>query len=319
MLKKDIKSFIKNTLLVLIFTALFFVLPPPLSFVCEVLAVSYFAYSIVKHDYRLLILEGALCLSVCASLGGVYGLIISGLSIILLALSLGIGAKMKIPYPKVLFICSAVYLFSSAGSIYLVKNVSGDVFSLEYFYNTFNSVFSAMNESGYVLNQTAIDAVNSYVKSVVLFMMQITPAMMIIASIFCAFILTHIFKTILIKSKSSVYLNVTPFDRMHIGRLHALAFIVLLMFNSLSAEGVLSDSILNVVIVLGFIFFASGISLLDFRLKAQGKKKSTRRLMEIAIIPVSYMFMFIPVFTFVLMGVADSFFNFRKHTIKKQG
>ena len=317
LLSKNLKSYFKTTLVVMIFTALVYLLPSPVSFIFEALAAVYFAKIVIGHLYKYVIATGALILAITGAFGGVYGALLSGVLIVLLGLSLGMGVRLGISFNKLLFLCTALYLASTAAGIMLLKSASTDLFSLNYFYETVNSVLDNMTNAGYYANPEVIDVLKTYLKQTVLFMMRVTPAMMIIVSIICAFILIQIYKYVLIKAKRDIKF-VVPFDKMRAGKISGIVFIVLFFLYSAAPEGMFSDLSLNVLIILGFLFFACGLSLFDWRLKMRGTKKNSRRLMEIAILPISYMCMFIPVFALVVSGLIDSLINFRKRIIEKQ-
>ncbi len=317
LLSKNLNSYFKTTLVVMIFTALVFILPSPVSFIFEVLATVYFAKIAVRHLYKYVLATGALIFAIAGALGGVYGVLLSGLLIVLLGLSLGMGVRLGLSFNKLMFLCTSLYLASTVAGIMIIKSTSTDMFSLNYFYETVNSVLDNMTSAGYYANPEVIDVLKQYLKQTVLFMMRVTPAIMIIVSIVCAFILIQVYKFVLIKAKVDTKF-IVPFDKMRAGKLSAIVFIVLFFLYSAAPEGMFSDLSLNVLIILGFLFFACGLSLFDWRLKMRGTKKNSRRLIEIAILPISYLCMFIPIIALVGSGVIDSLLNFRRRTIEKQ-
>ena len=314
---KDIKSYFKISLLVLIFTALSVFLPSPLSFIFEVFAAAYFAKSVVLYHYKYVTALGFLVLAVTAASGGIMSVLLNGVILILLGISLGLGKKINIGYYKLLLICSFIYISGTAASLFVLKSASVDVFSLETFYGAMNTTLDMFKESGYYVNPEVIDAISATLKSIVLFMMQITPAMLIIISVFCAFILLQVFKRIMVKSGLGVK-NFAPFDKMRAPKSCTIIFILLFLVVSASFGGNLAyDVCLNVMFVLGFLIVSTGLSYFDWKLKMRGTKKGARRILELAIIPVSYMFMMLPIFVLLAFGMADSLFNLRKNFIKK--
>lgn len=315
---KDFKSYLKASILVLGFAALTVLLPSPLSFIFEAFAAAYFAKTVVLNHYKYVAALGFLVLAITAAAGSVMGAALNGVIIILLGLSLGLGKRINLSYYKLLFICAFVYISGTVASLFVLKSASVDVFSLETFHAAANTTIEMFKESGYYVNPEVIDALNSYLKAIVLFMMQITPALLIIISIFCAFLVVQIFKRVMIKAGVDIR-HFVPFDKMRAPRSCAVIFIVLFVLLSASFGGNIAyDAGLNVMFVLGFLLMVCGLSYFDWRLKMRGTKKSARRIMEIALIPISYMFMMMPLFALLILGMADSLFDLRKSTQKNK-
>lgn len=314
---KSFKEYVISTFLMLVFTALSCMLPSVLAFFAGALAAAYLGRQTVRFHYFYIAASAALMLGVISAFGGVYAALLYGIMLVLLGVSLGAATRMKISFYSLLFICAFLYLANSAAGIMLAKTGGEELFSLNYFYETANQTLEIMGNSGYGINPEVLTFLKQYLKDMVLFIMRVTPAMLIVISVVCSFLLIKIYARTARKKQIDTSF-ILPFERIAAKRHTVILFFAVVLLYSAAPDGMFSDVALNVIFVLMFLFFAAGLSFFDGRLKAKGLKKSRRRIIELALIPVSYMFMFMPVIALAVLGISDGLFDMRKSNAKKE-
>ena len=300
----------------LLFTAAYCYLSPLLSFAGGIAAAALLGLISARYHYLYIGAAAALALAVSAAAGGVTGALCLGVPLVLLGLSLGMGTRIRLNFAGLLFICTFLYTVRSGMSIIFVTAQNPDALSLNSFYATVKQSIDSLSSLGYNFDPNILAAIDGYMKEIVLIMMRITPAMLIIAGAVSAFILIEVYKRAARRTSLDVAF-LSPFEALHIPMHLGIMFLLVALLYSASPEGVFSDAALNVIVILMFMFFACGLSLFDFRLKVGGMKKATRRIFEIAIIPVSYMLMMVPIIAFSVFGLVDSFADFRGRLRKK--
>ncbi|MBR4874568.1 MAG: DUF2232 domain-containing protein [Clostridia bacterium] len=232
----------------------------------------------------------------------------SSLPCILCGLSLGICYNLKFSTAKFLGITSGVYLVNTIANFALAKtNESGLSFLEEAIYSIGAIYKETLTSSGGVnVSESEVDALITELTSMLLRFM---PAFIIIASICFALLGYFVFQKILIIAKSDISCF-SRFSDWKADKPVSIMFLVLLVIGILSPQGAyISDVLANVVTASSFVFYVLGLSYIDFKAKAQTKRR--RRLLLALIFLSTFAFMGIPYMVVSLLGALDGCFNLR--------
>lgn len=228
--------------------------------------------------------------------------------LILLGATMALGTRFKISLSRLLTIASALFLLNTLFGMELLKIASGGNMTLNSLWLDAGQQF---RETTMQLYPESAAMFEDAIAMTVNFMLTISPALMVIASVFMAYVLILIYKKVqTIQGLDMSFL--CSFSKLQAEKGFSIFFLILLLLFTVVPKGIFCDAILNVVIILTAIFFVLGFSVLCFKLKKDNSNVSARRLFIIVLIVSSTAFFMVPLLALAVCGLLDSFFDYRK-------
>jgi len=304
-----IKEYVTVAMLIVI-SSLLMAIPVPLTAVLfATLVTALVGFSFTKFHYTYA--------SFCALLVFAVNLLVSknillaltsSLPYVLCGLSLGISYNLKFSTPKFLGITSGVYLVNTMANFALTRNPESGLSLFEEAIYSIGTIYreTMIDAGGVNVSESQVDALITELTSMLLKFM---PAFIIIASICYALLSYFVFQKILIIAKSDVSCF-SRFSDWKAEKSVSIVFLVLLVVGVLSPSGTyVSDVLANIVTASSFVFYVLGLSYIDFKLKAQTRRR--RRLLLAGIFLLTFAFMGIPYMVISLLGALDGCLNLR--------
>ena len=88
-------------------------------------------------------------------------------------------------------------------------------------------------------------------------------------------------------------------------------FVLLALYFVVPTGNFLSDTLLNMVTVMTFVFFVLGLSFLEYKLKNRIEKSGVRKLVLVGISLSAFVLMGLPFLALAICGALDGCFDFR--------
>lgn len=230
--------------------------------------------------------------------------------IVLCGLTLGICYNLKLSVFKLLGIFTSVYVLNVAVNIKMAgTSASGQ--------NIFEEAIAA---AGQIYKETFVAAygaqvsdaeVNSVVSELTSALLRFSPGFIVISCICFAVLCYGMFKHILtVKKNDTSFL--TDFAEWRSDRPVSITYFVLMaVYFAAPADSLLSDTLLNMVTIMTFVFFMLGLSFLEFKLKKRMKSSVMRKLTLVGVSLFSFILMGLPFFALAVTGVLDGCLNLR--------
>ncbi len=304
-----LKNYCFNTLLTIALCAAYCIVGGLLGLFIGLLVSALLGVVAYKEHYGLGIANSLLILIILVLfLGPLQGLA-SGASVVLLGISLALGARFKLSVYQLLLVCTALFDLDIIFSVHLLGKLSEGEVSVSSMMldmgQQFRDVLMGQNQDPAVL-----DMMEKMISSVIDVSIMLSPAFFTIFSILMSYGLILIFKKMMMKAQEDVSF-LKPFNQLQCDRVIAVIFLVLCLLLSAAPEGMFFASCANVLLILCFLFFALGLAVFDYKLKAKGTGRAFRRVLIAALICCSTMFIMLPVIVLVLYGLSDAFFDYR--------
>lgn len=236
--------------------------------------------------------------------------------LILMGLTLGFSANMKLSFYRTAVILTGIYLAGLLTDMKLLSDASVAL-SPENIVADSIGQFQTALETVYGNNPEALDLMGRLLGEIAKMMLTLTPAIFILLSLGTAFISLMIFKALCGKQQLDV--SFWPsFCGIRGDKTISVLFLLVFVLNVCAPEGLFSDLTLNVVVVLSIVFLLFGFSFLDWKLRSRGWKRLPRRLLIIACIPFCTSFFMLPFLILVILGLTDGLFDFRARKTPKK-
>ncbi len=229
--------------------------------------------------------------------------------IILMGLTLGFSANMKISFYKTVVILAVIYLAGTVTNMKILSSTSS-AFNIENIIADSIGQFQTMLDSVYSSNPDALNLISTLLGDIAKMMLTLTPAVFTLLSTGIAFICSMIFKTFCLKQQIDISFW-PPFYKLRADRFVSVLFLVIFIINTFAPDGLFADLTLNVIVILSGIFLLFGLSFLDWTLRSRGMKRLPRRLILIACVPLCTSFFMLPLLILVSLGMIDGLLNFR--------
>ncbi len=305
-----LKFYFLNTLLTIALCGAYCCLDGILSVVLSVLIAALLGVVLHREHVALGVTNAVLVLVILSAfLGPVNGLI-SGVPMVLLAISLALGTRFKMNFYHLLLLCAVLYLADILVSFEIVGHLSGGEISFSSMMLETGSQMREMMQTYY--SDPAYQAmIEEVISMTVDASIMLAPSFFIVFCIVLAYILLWVYKKIQIAQNSDMSFMIN-FNRMQADKMFAIFYLVLFVLLTVSREGIFFDALCNVIVILTFLFFALGLSVFNFKLKQKGAGDKVRKLLTAALICFSTMFFMLPLIALVICGLTDAFFDYRK-------
>ncbi|MBR5235783.1 MAG: DUF2232 domain-containing protein [Clostridia bacterium] len=309
-MNKDLfKYYSLNTLLTLALAATFCNVQGILGLAIELLLISLLAVVFYHCHYGLGCANVIMVAVVFVLFQDVLPAIVTLVPIALLAVALALGLRLKLPFYKLLFLCTFLFAAELLANLQVLDHLTGGEVTIS----------SMMLDMGrqlreVFLTQYADPAMEVMVEQAISMTVDLTimlaPAMFLIVSIVLSYALLYIFKKM--QQRRGVDMSgFIPFSKMQGDKLMAFVFLVLLLIVTAAPSGLFFDACVNVLLILGFIFVVLGLSAFDWKMKQKGTAKPLRRLLIISLFFLSTMMLLVPVLALLIYGATDCLFDYR--------
>ena len=317
--RESIKSYFLNAGCILALSILYCITGGLVQFLAGILASVLIGTSVTKHHYAFVSIECLLCLAVVSGFygiqAGVMGIIAglsSGVILVLIGIGLGLSTNLKLSVSGTVLLCSAIYLANMLiGFMLIGREMPFDILLSEFrdiLSETFKAQYSSMPDIGMQL-----DAV---IDEMMALTFKFMPSFLICSALISGFIATLIYSKTVVKLNKNV--KPVSFSFLRVERTVGVLCIVILLIAAFSEDALISDAVLNVVVIMSFIFFICGLSYFDFSMKKKGKNRTYRSIMIIVVIPLVSMLFLLPSAVICGAGFLDSLINFRKNKISRE-
>lgn len=268
-----------------------------------------------REHYGLCIVHGVLFLGILTLFSGALPALSSGIPLVLLGLALAMGTRKKMNIYLMLLLCGFLFMADFMTGTVLMEQMSGGEVTFSGMMletgNHLQEILAAQYpepEMGAVLQKT----VNAVIDMTVM----LAPAIFLVLSTVLAYLLLVIYKKMQLKNGIDMAF-LLPFDKLQGQWFPAVLFLLLFFISTAAPMGMFYALSANVLLVLSFLFVALGASVFDYKLQQRGMRTFTRRLLIFVLICFSSTLFMIPLFAFLICGLADSFWDFR-HLRKKE-
>lgn len=307
-----IKEYISLMVLIVIVTLLSMLPLTILSFLCSAVIIAALGYITTKYHYGYVAIAwSSIFLVYLIFTGNFLGALSAALPFALCGLTLGISYNLRLPPVKTLSIFTAVYTLNITASLKLtgVSDSGQNIF--EEVIGSAGAIYreSLLSAYGTELSNAEISNIVSELTSA---MLQITPSFIVIACAVFALLCFYTFKRFCAIRKADVSF-LTAFSEWRAEKTVSIIYFVLLVLSLFAPSGnVLSDALMNMVIVMMFLFFLLGLSLVEHLLKKNIARSGLRKLILVAITVISLPFMGIPFFALSIAGALDGLMDYRQ-------
>ncbi len=277
-----------------------------LSVLCLALSSGILGYLMTKYHYGYVI----------TALGCIFfvyllfsGNVLSALTVSLCGLTLGISYNLKYPPTKTVCICATVYVLNVAVNIKLADSTSQNALeeAIAAAGNILKESLATVQEAQ--IPESEINAIISQISATILRCM---PSFIVIISICFSLLCFYMFKRICTMKKNDVSF-LTPFSKWQADKTVSIIYLVLLLFTRFLPAGTLfGDALQNITLIMTFVFYVFGLSLLEHLLKRFIKGSVLRKFLLIIISMIAIPFMGVPYFILSIGGAFDSFADYRQ-------
>lgn len=305
-----LKFYFLNTLLTIALCSAYGYFNGILSVVLSVLIAALLGVVLHREHIALGVTNASLVLVILSVfLGPVNGLI-SGVPMVLLAISLALGTRFKMNFYHLLLLCSVLYLADILVSFEIAGHLSGGEIS---FSSMMLETGDGMREmmKAYYSDPAYQAMIDEAVSMTVDTSIMLAPSFFTVFCVVLAYVLLWVYKKIQIAQNTDMS-SMINFNMMQADKMFAIFYLVLFVLLTASKKGIFFDALCNVVVILTFLFFALGLSVFNFKLKQKGAGDKIRKLLTAALICFSTMFFMLPLIALVICGLTDAFFDYRK-------
>jgi len=307
------KSYFLSILAVALLSLIYCTTGGVIHFLAGIMVGALIGISVTKHHYIYVALQSALCVALLAAFhgfsGGAYGALAgltAGVILVLIGIGLGLSSNLSMSVSATVLMSSLIYLANMLiGFFALGREIPFDMLIGE-----MRAVYTEVLEMQYAglpeITQKADEIINSIMGMTIKFM----PSVLICSAGVLGLIQSYIYRVMLPKFNKNA--KIESFSMLRAERTIGVLFIVICIALSISQNVLICDALLNLVVIMGFVFFICGLSYIDFSMRHKGKNKTHRAIMIIVVIPLITMFFALPAIIVAGVGFFDSLINFRK-------
>lgn len=317
----ELKSYILNIAILALLSIVYCLEGGIINILSGIFVSVLLGYSVTKYHYLFVIAESLIIFSVITGIYSFSGNIIdvyfsinTAVILILLGLGLGISVNLKLNISKTVIICSFIYL----ANVLIGFVISGDGFSYKMLFDELKMVVSESLYSQYANAPEVISATEEIVSETINIMYRFIPAFFVCFAGLNGLILTFVFKKVVLKLNKN--LRIESFSMFHAEKSLSILFLFTIMISLMINDALFFDALLNVIVILCFMFFICGLSYIDYSMRKKNKNTTYRTLMIIVILPFISITFAVPTLVIVGVGIVDGLFNLRKkYDIKEAG
>ena len=246
---------------------------------------------------------------------GVVSALMTSVPILLVALSLNLGARLRLPLFRVVLICFVLYVSDIVINLKLISYVTdGEM--------TISSLMLQLGEEIRALPQlqSADPAVKNVVEQVIRTSVdasiRFAPAVFMIISMALAYGVVALFKAMQVKRGVTMDFWV-PFTALHAHWILGAQYLLfgILLFSA--PQGYFFDLTANVLLVMSFIFVVLGVSVILFKSQLNPGGNGNGKWIILLVLCVIGMVL-LPILVCLFYGLTDSFFDYRKAVQQKR-
>ena len=297
-----------DTLLLLVLSTAFCSLGGVLGSVIGILISAVLATVYCREHYSLSIFSTLLSLAVITFFYGPLQMLYLAVPLVLVALSLTLGTKLKIGFLPLVTICTILFLSEFLVGLKIVEMTQSGVTFSSMVLDTgreFQTLFIDQLPDA-ALQEQMKDIVESSLHTFIM----LAPAVFTVICAVLSLFQILVYKRIQQKRKVDMSF-LTPFDSLQADRAGSIIFLLVILLANALPEGLFRDAMVNVSVISGFMLMVCGVSFFDFKLNQVGMRKFVRRFILVVLAMSSTMLMMAPLFLLVGGGLLDSFFDFR--------
>lgn len=312
---KRLKPYMYNTLLTIALCAAYCLLGGILGMLTGLLISALLALVLYHEHYGFGAANGILILAIFSIFYGVVPALISGVPLILSALALVLGTRLRLSLYQLLLLCSFLFVADLVLTFKVIGHMSGTDVAFSSIMLDAGRQVREMLAAQYT-DPAMEDMLEQVISASVDMSIMLAPAMFMIMSAALSYLLVFIFKRLQQRRGVDVTF-LTPFDSMQGDKLIVIVYLFLALLLTAAPEGLLFGALANVLLVLSFLFVVLGLSVFDWKMKQRGTQRTTRRLILFGLICFSTMSFLLPVLVLLICGATDCFFDYRRLRAKK--
>lgn len=316
MSKDSIKEYLVTNALLVLLTIGVLLPSSALSLLCSALLSALIGYLATRFHYGYV---GGACVLVVAVIflmaQDLFSSVYLALPIVLCGLTLAICKNLSLSPIPALSVMTLIRTLSLVAGIRFAGGENGENIFEQTLLETGETYQEVLSSSyGTSISQAEIDAVISESISMIKTLM---PSFIIIASILISVLCFYFFKRILMHKKKDVS-ALLSFSEWRAEKGVGIVFFLLLLTQMLvSQDTMMGAALLNVIVIMFFVFYLFGLSFLEHILKARMEKSFVRKLILIGISFVSFLMIGLPFIVTSIIGAADSILNLRQRKQKR--
>jgi len=307
-----IKEYVTELLLLLVFSFLSVIPIPALSILASAVSVAILGYITTRHHYALVVFAIFCQIIVPVLLLG-HLFFITAIPMMLCGLTLGIGYNVRLSPVKIVAVCSAVCALNLIAGLKFVADFSDENLLMTIMESAKSAYLNLFTESfGSSVNQEEISA---YISQMITTLVQFTPALIVIACFLFALLVYYLFKRICTIRKTNIS-ELTPFSEWRAEKSVAIIYFAALVISFLfSEQNLATDVVLNIIMIMTFVFFVYGIALIEYILKKRIHKSWIRKCILLFVSIFALLTAGIFFFAMSIAGALDAFVDYRHRKI----
>ncbi|MBQ3225455.1 MAG: DUF2232 domain-containing protein [Clostridia bacterium] len=328
MSKKNTISYLLSTAAIALFTLLACYISGVVNMFCGIFVSVLLGMQVIKYHYGLLFPSVSLVLLIpflaMTALPdtqlsfrdtAIYALNFA-LPLILMGFTLGFALKFKLSFSKTLLILAAIYLVGTLIHMQVLSSMFPEHVSLdsalsiavEQAIDSFSKAYAAQPET--------LKALESMLALFTRLIMVLTPSIFILVSLFVAYLCFAIFKKY-ISTRGEDVSFWPAFSELSSDAVSSALFLILLVVFMFAPDGIISDAVVNVLLVLAAIFTFYGLSYIDWKMCMMGFRPLPRRLIVILSVPFGTLIFPFLLLVFIAIGVLNGFMDLRNRSKDK--
>ncbi len=305
---QDIKSYLLCNLMLIALSCAYCALGGLLSMLISFLIAALFGMVFYRYHYGLSVLSFLATVLVFILFYSPIQAISVLVPLLLLGIAFSLSSRYKLSFYPLLLLCTFLFAADFLLGLYMLQAKTEGALTL-------NSIILENGraiEGAYISMYGAENAheISKLISSVIDICLMLAPAMLLIMCAVSAYLSILFYKSLLKKAGEDMsYLKL--FYLMQAERPLAVFYLVMLILLTVVPQGMFASALSNVFLITSFMFIILGASVFDFKMVQKGSKKITRVLILLAIFSFSFV-MYIPLLFFLIYGLSDSFFDYRK-------
>jgi len=314
------KSLLFNILIILGSCLIYCISGGILQMAAGILISVLLGYSVTKHHYVFVAAESLLVMAAITSfflvIGGISG-IIAGITtsvfVVLLGVGLGIATNLNMSVRGMVLMSSAIYLIN----MFIGFSIIGGSVTSEMFLDEFNAMLSETLATQYANTPEVISMADELIGEIMSLVLKFMPTILVCSAGASGLVLTLVYKKIIVKINKNV--KIESLSNLRADKMAGILFIITIIITLSMNDALILDVLLNLIIILGFMFYVCGLTYIDSSMRFKGRNKTFRTIMVIVVLPLITMLFALPALFIAGIGFIDSFADFRKKHQLKEG
>ncbi len=237
---------------------------------------------------------------------------------VLMGLTLGFSFKLKVGFHKTVLILAAISLVSTLIDMKVLGSVFPERVSLEGALSIATEQTLATLSELYKEQPQLIQMFESTLGMFTRLILILSPAIFTVVSLIFSYICFVVFQWFI--KKRGFDTGFWPsFSELRADKVCSVLFLILIGAFFLISDGLASDVIVNVVLILNAVFLLFGLSMIDWKLKMSGTKKLTRCFILILAPTIGTLIFPFLLLVIIGIGVLDGLFDYRNKDSNRAG